>query len=59
MSKALYTIVYSAFFYCPAVAVLFQLKRFNCIVLMIIYLRCKGHFDNWFMVLYVVSVVGL
>ena len=59
MSKALYTIVYSAFFYCPAVAVLFQLKRFNCIVLMIVSMKCERFSDNRFMVSYVVSVVGL
>ena len=47
------------FFYCPAVAVLFQLKRFNCIVLMIVSMKCERFSDNRFMVLYVVSVVGL
>ena len=48
MSKALCTIVYSAFFYCPAVAILFQLKRFNCIVLMIVSMEYKRLSDRRF-----------
>ena len=50
MSKALYTIVYSAFFYCPAVAVLFDLRRLYCIVLMIVSIKCERLSDNRFIV---------
>ena len=32
MSKALYTLVYSAFFYCPATALFFDLSDFFIVV---------------------------
>ena len=47
------------FFYCTATAILFDLRRSNCIVLMIVSMKCERFSDNRFMVLYVVSVVGL